>query len=591
MRYAWTLLAVVFCAVSMAERPDLPQDKIPLVDAAWSNDAAKFSFAILGDKTSGGEGKWPIYDRAVDSINLLNPDFAITVGDQIPGHMQERAAWDAEWAEYMAHAARIDAPLFLTVGNHDIANTECYRFWQEDFGKTYYSFDYKGCHFLILNTEEERFDGRGPVWEAMMAWMEADLGAATDARHTFVFFHKPMWDDPRFQGDWARVERALGTRPFTVVAGHEHYLATERRNGNLYVIQNATGAGIGLSDVKAFGCFQGFGFVTVDGADVSYAVVEPEGGIWPVDVAPLAFRKAINRELAQMDSVAHTRNDDGTIALDTVATFRNVLDKDVTVRLTIGPVGAETWAPVPTEGWRVDNDSVIAEVSLAPGETLERALSFHVPDAAAGYPPGIACEVKYAGAWLKKESMPMEEMAVVPLVSRKAYRPVPEWQLVGPFPIGPIETKLLPEHPEQANANFAKRFGPEDGFDTERTYDGGLRWYPVKAHANGLINSNALMGTVDEAVGYALCGVYSPEAQTTHVAVYADNFAQIVVNGTLVESVQDMGWSGGYVFVPLDLHQGWNTLIVKIVNNKGDWFARVLVADPKGNLRFAATPE
>ena len=86
----------------------------PLIEGRWpSTSGQKFSFAILGDKTSGGEGKWPIFDRAVDALNLLKPDFVITVGDQIPGHMQARAKWDDEWAEYLEHARRIEAPLFL----------------------------------------------------------------------------------------------------------------------------------------------------------------------------------------------------------------------------------------------------------------------------------------------------------------------------------------------------------------------------------------------------------------------------------------------------------------------------------------------
>jgi hypothetical protein len=29
---------------------------------------------------------------------------------------------------------------------------------------------------------------------------------------------------------------------------------------------------------------------------------------------------------------------------------------------------------------------------------------------------------------------------------------------------------------------------------------------------------------------------------------------------------------------------------VKLINNRGDWFLRVLLADPEGNLRFSATP-
>lgn len=586
------LLALAMCSgAAFAERPVMPAEKIPLINAAWSNDADKFSFVILGDKTSGGEGKWPIYDRAVDSINLLEPDLVITVGDMIPGHMQERAKWDAEWSEYMVHAERIDAPLFFTVGNHDIANTECYGFWQEDFGKTYYSFDYKGCHFLVLNTEEERFDGRGPRWEAMMTWMESDLSETAGARHTFVFFHKPMWDDPRFQEDWDRVAHALGSRPFTVVAGHEHYLATERRDGNLYVVQNATGGGINLSDVKEFGCFHGFGFVTVDGDAVTYAIVEPEGGIWPIDVAPMAFRKAVNHRMAQVDTVSYEFNEDGSVSLDTIARLSNVLDGEATVRLRIAPVNGETWATGDAEGWRRERDAIVTEAVLAPGATVERPISFRVARASAGYPPGIECAVRYKGAWLEKETMPMEEMAVVPLVPRAAYRPVNEWQLVGPFSIGPIDTSKLPGDLVAANGKLSFRFGPEDGYDADAVYDGGLRWQPVSAHENGLINTNALMGTVDEAVAYALCGVHSATEQTTHVAVYADNFAQAIVNGVLVESVQELGWAGGYVFIPVALHEGWNTLIVKIVNNKADWFARVLVADPQSNLRFAAAPE
>ena len=84
--------------------------------------------AGLGQRqSSGGEGQWPIYDRAVDAINLLQPDFVITVGDMIPGHMEDRPSWDAEWAEVMAHAKRLEAPLFLTPGNHDLAK----QYWQQ----------------------------------------------------------------------------------------------------------------------------------------------------------------------------------------------------------------------------------------------------------------------------------------------------------------------------------------------------------------------------------------------------------------------------------------------------------------------------
>ena len=130
--YSRILLCLCLLITAVAVRPmESRADAfagLPLLGAPPVEKAGKFSFAILGDKTSGGEGKWPIFDRAVDAINLLAPDFVITVGDQIPGHMEERAPWEAEWAEYLEHAGRLRPPLFLIPGNHDIANIACHAF-------------------------------------------------------------------------------------------------------------------------------------------------------------------------------------------------------------------------------------------------------------------------------------------------------------------------------------------------------------------------------------------------------------------------------------------------------------------------------
>ena len=249
---------------------------------AWTAPAdagtfAPFTFAILGDRTSGGEENWPLFDRVVDRINVKPHDFVITTGDHIPGHMEDRPLWESQWREYWEHASRLRAPLWLVPGNHDIANTACHGFWREDLGDTYYSFTHKGCLFLALNTEEERFDGRGPMWQAMFSHVSDALRNHSNAPHTFIFFHNPMWMDPRFEEDWRQLVALIGDRPCTVIAGHEHYLATERRDNLLLVIQNATGGGIHLSDAKAYGCYHGYAEVTVSEGGITYAVVEPDG--------------------------------------------------------------------------------------------------------------------------------------------------------------------------------------------------------------------------------------------------------------------------------------------------------------------------
>lgn len=590
-RYFLTISCVLYCALSVAQRPDLPDD-VPLIDRPWTNDAEKFSFVILGDKTSGGEGKWPIYDRAVDSINLLKPDFVITVGDMIPGHMDTRPPWDAEWAEYLAHANRIEAPLFFTVGNHDIANLETYRFWQEDFGRTYYSFDYKGCHFLIFNTEEERIDGRGPAWQKMMDWTRADLAAAAEARHTFIFFHKPMWDDPRFQDDWAEIESAMGDRKFTAVAGHEHYHSTLFKNGNAYVIQSATGGGIGLSDLKAWGGFHSFGFVTVDGAETTYAVVEPEGGIWPVDVAPAAFRKAITHELVTVDAAPADLTGE-TVAIDLTVTLNNVLDRPVDIEVRLEDFAGAGWTlPVGAESdWTLKEGDLTVTRLLTSGETASAGIMLRVPREKLSFPPDVGWRVQYDGHWLEKEGMKMVEVSTAPIHPVASYKGPPEVMLVGPFVLGPIDTGQLPAAPEKANPKFYHHFGPEAGYREGATYEGGLQWQRVTPQGTGLVNGNALLGTLDHVAAYVSCAVYSPVPQVTHAIVGADNFSQTYVNGTLVEGGQGFGGHGAFVYPELALKEGWNTVVVKLINNKADWFLRFLIADPMGNLRITGTQE
>ena len=74
------------------------------------------------------------------------------------------------------------------------------------------------------------------------------------------------------------------------------------------------------------------------------------------------------------------------------------------------------------------------------------------------------------------------------------------------------------------------------------------------------------------------------------MVTYSDNFSYVMLNGELIEQGRDFGAPGGFTYVPISVKEGWNTLIVKLINNRGDWFLRVLVADPEGNLEFQDAP-
>ncbi len=588
-RRVFYVLLFIFFSTFRFSAAEQVLPRVPVVGVFPQESVDKFSFAVLGDKTSGNDGIWEAFDKSVDTLNLLAPDFAITVGDQIPGHMEGRQTWDAQWQEYLSHARRLKVPIILVPGNHDIANTACYRFWQEDFGDTYYSFLYGGCLFVVLNTEEERWDGRGPVWEKMMTYAEKALTDNPDVRHTFLFFHKPMWDDPRFQDDWKRLETALGDRDYTAVAGHEHYLMTERRANGLLVIQSATGGGLETSPIKEFGAFHSVGFITVDGPEVSFAVIEPDGGVHPVDIAPASFRKALSYDLVRMDADQPFRVQNDQLELLQSLEIANPLDEDIIVEVTVKPVEKGKWEIL---GEGVTHESNTAKVTreLVAKETWQHRITFRLPVSEVFYPPLISWRVSIRGEWLTNENYPMSQENVPMLYAKKHFKAVPFWQTVGPFRIGPIRGELLPQEPEKANPRFFERLGPEDGYDTTRTYGDGCEWRLISGNTQGLLNFNASMGTVDEACAFALCGIYSPEAQQTHALMYSDNFHQAFLNGRLIEQGQDFGSPSGFTYVPLDLKEGWNTFVAKLINNKADWFLRVLIADPRDNLTFADKP-
>ncbi|OPZ73536.1 MAG: hypothetical protein BWY83_00042 [bacterium ADurb.Bin478] len=579
-RLVFLILCTMLSCVAWAdERPRPPwmqwsAGHAPLIAGHWPQ-AEKFSFAVLGDKTSGGEGKWPIFDRAVHDINQLAPDFVMTVGDQIPGHMHERELWNAEWEEYLSHARSLRAPLFFTVGNHDIANLDCYRWWQEDRGSTYYSFIYRGCLFLVINTEEERTDGRGPVWQKMMTFVENELVLHRDARHTFLFMHKPMWDDARYELDWRRITAALGERRYTAFAGHVHTLDHQRRGCGELLTLGATGAGTGEIPVKAMGEFHHFASVVVDGDTTHISIVEPGGAIWPRDVAPRSFKEALNG-LGRMEIDQVTGLGDQTLRCAGEVVLRNTLEDTAQVAMRLRRLGQ----------WKIAVGDTPFVATLAPGQERRMPCAFTVCKQDSYDPVWTAVEAWRQGMWLSGRGAPL------PLYRESQMVVIENWMLIGPWQLGRINRRHLPHDPGRAIPGVFDLRGPDRTFDANAVYrDGGreLRWKPARCNSEGLISFNAEIGTLDDAMGYALCGVYSPVDQLVYARYQADNFAYIVLNG---KPILDAAlWRSGVTgYAPLALKTGWNRLLVKLINDPADWYLQFHIGDPLGNLRFAPHP-
>jgi len=569
----WLFSAYAQAAPPAAARPTF-DGRLPLTDRPWPADARKFSFIIIGDRTGGGAENWPIFDRAVDEINLLDPDFAIFIGDHIEGYVRDTTQVVAMWREFSQHADRLKVPMFSVVGNHDMSYPEMRDWWVRHRGRTYYSFDYEGAHFIILNTQE----APGGLGEEQVRFVLDDLARHGDARRTFLFMHQPAWAGEEPTDGWARVEAALAGRRYTVFGGHWHRAEYTEKDGNVRIAVGPTGAGITPSAIKPFGSFHHYTQVTVDGDSARIAFIEP-GSVLPQDIAPRPFREAATR-LIRAEALPPAGLETGEPTLGMVVTIDNQLPDVANVAIAFPGVGAT--------GWRMIEGANPAEVAVASGSTQKVRVRFAAPAARLADVPRVRFTCTYQGTQLLDAAQRM------PVFPDSLLRPIPAWQVVGPFAVGQIGREQERD-PRRIVPRAFERLGPEAGWSRSATFtEGGarLRWQETQAGDGGTIVFDGLLGTPTpiNAMAYALCGIWSPAAQTVYAQLREDDYAQVMLNGRTLDDGKLYRSRRDVAYVALPLEAGWNTVIVKVVNIAGGWSFRLLAADPGGVLRFASHP-
>jgi hypothetical protein len=242
--------------------------------------------------------------------------------------------------------------------------------------------------------------------------------------------------------------------------------------------------------------------------------------------------------------------------------------------------------PTGPEGWRAVQGDFTQTVSLPPGTAKTIEAVFNVAASKVIPVPRLQCAAKYGGKLLYRLERNM------PLFPESALRQIPEWEAVGPFDAGTVPN-ALPANPREAMPKVFLSRGPENGYTSGATFtENGkpLVWQPLRSEA-GFVNLARLCETPTHVLGYASCGVYSPAAKTVYAEFRADDYAQILVNGTAIENDRLFRTRSDATYVALPLKAGWNTVVVKCVNITGGWTFRLLPADPASELRFAPSPE
>ena len=140
----------------------------------------------------------------------MRPEFVLYPGDAIFGYQNTREEMLRELDDFAVLADTAAVPVYNAPGNHEMqSSTEAVETLLEWGHDLYGSFDFRHCHFVVLNTDEVALEGR--ITGEQLEWLREDLAAARGARATFVVMHRPMhsW----FQGDFNPDDGGGAPRP------------------------------------------------------------------------------------------------------------------------------------------------------------------------------------------------------------------------------------------------------------------------------------------------------------------------------------------------------------------------------------------
>jgi 3',5'-cyclic-AMP phosphodiesterase len=146
-------------------------------------------------------------DQCFKKARTIKSDFVMQGGDHVFDSLavsRSRAA--SLYDLYGKTEQDLGMKIYHTLGNHDcfgvypnsgVSESDALygkKMFAERFGRTYYSFDHRGVHFVVLDsigiTSDRAYEGR--VDAVQLDWLKSDLQALTPSTPIIVSIHIPL---------------------------------------------------------------------------------------------------------------------------------------------------------------------------------------------------------------------------------------------------------------------------------------------------------------------------------------------------------------------------------------------------------------
>ena len=271
----------------------------------------EFSFVFITDIHLQPERGAPqAFQKIIDSVNKMNVDFVLTGGDLVYDVLRgnfERS--DSLFRMYKKAIEGFNVPVYNCIGNHELFGIYeesdidslhpdyKYGMYKRHLGETYYSFDHKGWHFIVLNSIDEK-DQRyiGIINEEEMEWLEADIKKTDKEMPIAMVMHipmvssynqiypgKPITEIPNNKWIYNRKEvlELLGSHNLKLVLqGHMHWIEDINVQNKIRFITGGSVAGRPSwrrTDDRGDGVYydeEGFMKITVKGEEISWEYID-----------------------------------------------------------------------------------------------------------------------------------------------------------------------------------------------------------------------------------------------------------------------------------------------------------------------------
>jgi hypothetical protein len=276
---------------------DSQKDNTNSTESKKDVDKILFTFTIAGDNRPANNTlpQPQVFLSILQQMKRISPAFFISTGDIINGNTENQKVIERQYQDYLGAVKVLSCINFVSPGNHDVANTTSRDYFVKWINnkvfsevnqsgqsginiinlseegslidnsgsgssnisgntKLYYSFEFNGIYFVILDAYERGYWGL--IKSEELQWLEKILERLKDEK-VFVFLHPPVYSvlnpdcvtdgslhvafSSKENQDYIR-ELLKKFKVDGVFSGHEHLFNKKKVDDTEYIITAGAGA-------------------------------------------------------------------------------------------------------------------------------------------------------------------------------------------------------------------------------------------------------------------------------------------------------------------------------------------------------------